>query len=482
MRKTSLRRVLPALTLMGVGLLVATSAASCSDDDGSSSKGGSSGVAGGGAGLPTGEVTSYTPDGCGYQVSMPEGVTALLGDDSGTGLPDHVHASFAGPTAETFAINWRTDDATKVSLMLHGTDEELVAAADGETTGVTLTRGHTARYEGLLGSPTRIHEAHACGLSPSTRYFYKVGGPGAWSPVYEIATGPAVGSTESFRFAVMGDARSGPDVFATLEEMLAADGAAFLMFTGDAVQTGANQDDWNTFFEAPGPTNTALSVKAGVPMMMSNGNHESLALNYLMQFALPQVVSDGESDTGKEWYSFDYGNAHFVVLNDTTASSEQIDAQTAFLEADLGAVDRTKTPWVFAMHHRPLYSCSNHGSDVDLRQAWQPKYDAFGVDVVFNGHDHNYERSHPMRGFDGTTTDGAIAAEGADGEPIDGSGTVYIVSGGAGAPSYGSDTCYHTRLSESVENYTSVAITDRTLSLRSYRLDGSLLDSFDYTK
>ncbi|MCA9622308.1 MAG: metallophosphoesterase family protein, partial [Myxococcales bacterium] len=396
-------------------------------------------------------------------------------------LPSHVHASFAGPTDSSFAVNWRSDEATLVSLMLLGSDEALVASAEGEAEGVVLTRGHTASYDGILGG-ARIHEAHACGLEPSTRYFYKVGGPGAWSPVYEVATGPVAASSESFRFAVLGDARQEPGLFATLQEMIATDGADFQVFTGDAVQTGVNQADWDALFEATGPSGSIEPILAGVPMMMSNGNHDALALNYLMQFALPQELSPGESGAGEEWYSFDYGNAHFVVLNDTTASSETIDAESAFLAEDLAAVDRDETPWVFAMHHRPLYSCSNHGSDVDIRQAWQPIYDSFGVDIVFNGHDHNYERSHPIRGFQSGSSDGAIAAAGPEGQPVDGSGTVYLVAGGAGAPLYGSGSCYHTRVSESVRNYTSVAISGRSLSLRTYRLDGSLLDSFDYTK
>ncbi|MCC6524523.1 MAG: metallophosphoesterase family protein [Polyangiaceae bacterium] len=459
-------------TCGAAGIALAASAAGCKSDDTTAGTGG----AGGGSTT----FGTYTPEGCGYAVTLPTGIEAALGDDVGTGAPAHVHVSYAGPTDSSFAVNWQTDQATTATTILYGTDEAAVTAATAATGSVLAQRGHTAVYTGLLGGPTRVHEAHVCGLAADTSYYYKVGGTGAWSPVYSVATGPIIGSTASYRIAVLGDSRDDPGVFASLEELLYAQGAELVMFTGDAVQMGVDQNLWSAFFEAPGANGSIASILAGVPLMVSNGNHEALAVNYLMQFAMPQASGNGSA--GKEWYSFDYANAHFVVLNDTTATPGLLDEQAAFLAADLAAVDRQTTPWVFAMHHRGLYSCSNHGSDLDLRDKWQPIYDQYAVDAVFNGHDHNYERSLPIRGFDPGTTDGTVAATGANGAPVASSGTVYVVAGGAGAPLYGSGTCYHTQVSESVRNYVLLEIAGTTLSWRAYRLDGTLLDSFDYTK
>ena len=436
---------------------------------------------GGGASFAT-----YTPTGCGYDVTAPEGTEVTLG---GTAVgdapaPDHVHVSFAGDPASTFAVNWRTDLGTTVTQLLYGADEAEVTAADGPGGGVSLQEGHTIRFTPLLGMSTRVHEVHVCGLAASSRTFYKVGAPGAWSAVYDVSTGPAKGAAELFRFAVTGDARNAPDVFAEIQAALFARGVDFELFSGDAVILGPNQPEWDMFFSATSGADAVEDVLARLPFMAANGNHDGLAVNYLVQFALPEELSTGER-APEEWYAFDYANAHFVVLNDTTASDDVISGdERDWLVADLSAVNRATTPWIFVMHHKPAYSCATaHGSDVALRSAWQPVFDQYAVDFVFNGHDHDYERSKPIRGFDTGSTNGSLAPAGPGGIPVAESGTVYVVAAGAGAPLYGVDLdCYHTELAESVRNYVIVEVEGRTVRFDAYRIDGTTLDSFEYTK
>jgi hypothetical protein len=102
---------------------------------------------------------------------------------------------------------------------------------------------------------------------------------------------------------------------------------------------------------------------------------------------------------------------------------------------------------------------------------------------VFNGHDHDYERSKPIRGFDADGMTGTIAEQGAMGIPVAASGTVYVVAAGSGAPLYGVDpTCYHTQITESVINYVIVQVDGLTMTYTAYRMDGSVIDQFEYTK
>jgi hypothetical protein len=440
-------------------------------------------------GAPT--TLSYTPAGCDYQVVTPASTQVREAAMGGTVLgatptPGFIHASWAGPTQTTFAINWRTDDDTTYSQLLYGIDRTAVEGADGATADVTLVEGHHVLFETLLEDLVRLHEAHVCGLSPSTVYYYKVGGPGTngWSEVFEIATGPTVGATEAFRFAVTGDSRNDSMIWAETQRAIETYDVDFQVFSGDAVVLGVNQPEWDGFFGHVEGDFSVVDVLAQIPLMPANGNHDGLALNYVLQFAVPQDPSTGERAEGEEWYSFDYGNAHFVVLNDTAGDTLVQGDQRDWLRRDLMAVDRGTTPWVFAVHHKPPYSCStNHGSDVSLRNAWQPLYDEFGVDVVFNGHDHDYERSLPIRGIREGTSDGVIAESGTQGQPVDGSGTVYVVAAGAGAPLYGvSDTCYHTHFTESTRNYLILEVEGTTLRYTAYRLDGTVLDEFTYTK
>lgn len=425
-------------------------------------------------------VTEYVPEGCEHTVRVAADVLEAGLDDGVVGFaaPDHVHVSWAGPSASSFTVNWRADRDTTATQMIYGTDEAAVTAADGAEGGASLAVGHHVLYGGVLDAePTRVHEVHVCGLSPSTTYFYKVGGPGAWSAVYDYATAPPVGSTEALTFAVTGDSRNNYDIWAEVQKMVAGHGVDFQLFGGDAVGFGTNQVEWNEFFEATSGDFTLQDTIARSAFMVVNGNHENLSVNFIAQFAMPQEQTDGEAATGKEWYAFDYGNVHVVALNDYPEASGVGEPQRSWLENDLANVDRDKTPWVFAVHHRSTYSCGgSHGSDLELRAAWQPIFDAHEVDIVFSGHDHLYERTLPVRA-------GEVAASDADGVPVAGSGTIYVVSAGAGADLYGADdSCVETFLTESTQNYVIVDVEDRTLRLNAYRLNGTVLDSFVYTK
>ena len=143
---------------------------------------------------------------------------------------------------------------------------------------------------------------------------------------------------------------------------------------------------------------------------------------------------------------------------------------------DLAAIDPSKIQWIFAVHHQPTYSSSQHGSNTNLRSLWGPVFDQYKVDIVFNGHDHDYERSKPMRG-------GQVASgSGANGAPVQQNGTVYVVAAGAGAPLYASGTNSFTQISESTRNYVVVDINGKKLTYTAKRLDGSTLDTFTIQK
>ncbi|MEZ4250874.1 MAG: fibronectin type III domain-containing protein [Polyangiales bacterium] len=446
------------------------------------------------AGIPT-MVFAYTPEGCGYEVSTPDVRGPARGGDEGAALPDHVHVGFGGDPQTSFAINWRSATDTTLSYVLFGTDEAAVTAADAAGEGVTQQRGHTFVMASTFDREgTRIHEVHVCGLTAGTTYWYKVGGPGAWSEVYDYATAPTQGTTDAWSFGVSGDSRNNVDnAWPLSQQRMMSHGIDLQVFSGDAVFIGALQTDWDEFFGATVDEFSISDLHARVPFMPSNGNHDALAVNYLSQFAVPQDVSDQERGQGEEWYSFDYGNAHFVILNDTVLDNGVLaGAQGRWLDDDLAAVDRTRTPWVFAVHHRPFYTCeSNHRPDLDLRTAWQPIFDRHEVDIVFTGHNHVYERSRPIRGLEGGV--GTIAASGTGGVPIiDGpgvgsgrpSGTIYLVAAGVGAPLYSVSTaCPFTFDARAEPNYGVVEIEDRTLTWTARNvLTDAVVDTFTYTK
>ena len=438
---------------------------------------------------------SYTPEGCGHTVTTPEVSDARMGEDvfGAAGSVDHVHVSFAGPADTTLAMNWRSDVDTLASSLLIGTDEAAVSAADDAATGVVRQEGHTMQYR-AGAQVTRLHEVHVCGLTAGTRYFYKVGGPGHWSEVFSVATSPTIGTTEPWSFAATGDSRGNEEnAWAIAQEHVLARGVDLQVFSGDAVALGNVQEQWNEEFF--GPSNGDFEVHdslAQIPLMMANGNHDLLATNYLAQFAVPQEQTESETADGEEWYSFDYGNAHFVFLNDTVFMPAVIaGAERTWLEADLRRADmnRANVPWIFVVHHKPLYTClSNHSPNIDLRSAWQPLFDQYHVDMVIAGHNHVYERSRPIYGLTGV--EGNVAAtEGSNYEPrVTGgvpSGTVYVVAAGVGAPLYrvGTDCPTATPAGQAVRNYMQIELEGRSLHARVFRaLDDVQIDEFSWVK
>jgi len=125
-------------------------------------------------------------------------------------------------------------------------------------------------------------------------------------------------------------------------------------------------------------------------------------------------------------------------------------------------------PWKLVMHHKPTYSsAANHGSDLTLRDQWGSVFDAQGVDLVLNGHDHDYERSNPMKA-------GAVVAAG--------QGTTYVVSGSAGAELYDNGHDFFTATSEKTENFLVLTIRTGSLGAKAYRADGTMIESFSLAK
>jgi hypothetical protein len=235
----------------------------------------------------------------------------------------------------------------------------------------------------------------------------------------------------------------------------------FLMFSGDAIPLGTDQNGWNQWFAASSNTMTQM------PYVFAHGNHEALSLNYLVQIAQPQT---GNAESDELYYSFEYGPMHIVVLNDSPAMGDiagvVAGTERTWLMNDLAAVNRTRTPWVIAFHHKGAFSSSNHTMDADtvaIRAAWPPVYAQGHVDVVFTGHDHNFEVTQPLLG------DGTVAPSGMP-------GTVYYTAAGAGADLYASGTSTWTRHSESVVNYLLVHVTEHSFQVTPYRLDGTVID------
>jgi len=187
----------------------------------------------------------------------------------------------------------------------------------------------------------------------------------------------------------------------------------------------------------------------------------------------------------EHWYNFEYGNAIFVVLNDIAGGvvyspisgqngdlmkSDSIDSfQKDFLNQSYDIYsDKT---WKFAAHHRPLYSETSdltHGGKFNQDLAsWRGVFDAKGVNMVFNGHDHFYQRSMPLR------NDMVVGNE---------QGTHYVVAAGAGATLYGTKDGSKVAYTAQAYHYTIVDVEDSDLYFKAKKTDGTVLDTMEIHK
>jgi hypothetical protein len=390
-------------------------------------------------------------DACGYDVVTVEGASAPLLGQARLGADPSAHALHLGLASDaktSIVISWETGDDTLASTVQYGKG----GATDQTLEGVTFV------YD-VPNLPTvRIHEAHLCGLSPDTQYSYRVGGLNTgggevWSEVASFRTAPSDPNQEVV-LLVLGDTRDGYTTWGnSLQQAFAIAQPDLILFSGDGVTLGPVQPEWDTWF-----ANAAPYLKQ-VPLISAHGNHDANAVNYYSQFALP-----GDEQN----FGLDYGPVHITVANDTPQDPSTVPGPIAqFLQQDLTAA--ADAPWRMVLHHRPLWSSSSgHGGDMQLRAQWGPIFDMARPDLVLNGHDHDYERTKPLRA-------GMVQSDPA-------AGTVYVVAGSAGAVLYDSGSDFYTEKSEKTNSFVIVHARKGLLKYDAYRPDGSALDSFMLAK
>ncbi|MBI4951118.1 MAG: metallophosphoesterase family protein, partial [Myxococcales bacterium] len=340
--------------------------------------------------------------------------------------PSHVRVSFVGPTHTTFGVTWNTTAAGQ-SLVEYGVSPGSYGPA---------VSGSSFVANGALGI---VHEVVLTGLAPSTTYYYRAGNPAdGWSNEYSFRTGPTPhAECGSFRFAYLGDNRPDPifgggENYAEILSQAMTHAPAFVLNGGDLVVDGDAIDQWQNYLTYND------DAAAFVPSLASLGNHDTGpgqgdGANYNQLFALPRSTGPNGSDT-EDYYFFRYGNAIFVALSTETYKDGQpaFAKQAAWLDEVL-----TQNParWKIVYLHKPIYthevwfSISHPPNEEGQNAALVPVFDAHHVDVVLASHNHWYERYAPSA----CATQGDPGSNDACpvGDPA--AGTVYYVSGGAGA-------------------------------------------------
>jgi len=185
---------------------------------------------------------------------------------------------------------------------------------------------------------------------------------------------------DSVRFAVIGDSGTGDQPqYQTAAEMAAAQRQVsfdFVLMLGDNIYGGKSPEDFKRKFEDP----YQPLLGAGVKFYASLGNHDQTNERLYKPFNMD----------GKRFYAFKRGNVEFFALDSNYMDAEQLD----WLAKQLGG---SRAVWKICYFHHPLYSDARaHGADTDLRKSIEPLFRQYGVNVVFAGHEHVYERLKPQ--------------------------------------------------------------------------------------
>lgn len=341
-------------------------------------------------------------------------------------------------TTNSIYIVWNTDKAAS----------SIVEYSEG--TATRLPQGAGRRR---VVSTTKVmrHIVKLTGLRAGTRYTYLIGSNGRRLQAGTFQTAKPAG--QPFSFAIWGDSGTGSTAQKQLAAQINRQRPDFLVHTGDLIYNRGEQSNYNRYF-----FDIYRSTLARVPFYGSLGNHDVGTANgqpFLDNFVLPRNGPPGQ--TPERNYSFDYGNAHFVVIDSNLNEANLRRDIVPWVERD---VHNSRALWKFAVFHHPPYSSGGHGDEPRTLRALTPLFRRLKFDAVFNGHNHVYERFHKI------------------------GGVVYIVTGAGGAGRYPRREHRATTavFNNSDWSFTRIDINGRTLHGRQITRAGKVIDDWKLQK
>jgi acid phosphatase type 7 len=243
---------------------------------------------------------------------------------------------------------------------------------------------------------------------------------------------------EPKKIVVYGDTRTHQDIHQRIVDTFMQLEPIAVFHTGDLVANGHNSQQWELF------NRVTADMRSKTEFYPALGNHEGNSKLYFDNFQLPN---------NERWYSVRKNNIHFIIL-DTNTSLKPDSEQYQWLIQDLKSIG-PDIKFTVGIFHHPPFSTGKHPQDVKgLRSTILPLFEQYGVDVVFSGHDHNYERSLY-------------------------NGIYYIVAGGGGAPLYKQKkSSPYSQVFFSTYHFCVLTIQDDRLNVEVLGEDMAVLDKF----
>ena len=404
-------------------------------------------------------------------------------------------------TSNSVVIKWRTNTSTE-SIVNYGTALGSLTLSETDT------------------SLKIDHEVTLTLLTPNTKYYFDIAdGDGVYlaedAQMY-IKTAPAIGTNQFVRAWILGDPgtanqdqRDVRDQYYSYvqNEATNPDLTDMMLFLGDnAYDDGTDSEYQAALFDIYGDM-----LKKSVAWS-TLGNHDGRSADsdsqtgiYYDIFTFPTNGEAGGLASGTEaYYSFDYANIHFIILESYETDRSVGGAMYNWAQSD---IQNTTQPWIVAIWHHPPYTKGSHDSDNtgdssgamrDMRENFSPMLESNGVDLILSGHSHSYERSYFLNGHydtSGTFNSGTmtVGANGSGDGKIDGTGAyikdaatpegaVYITAGSSGKVT-GTLTSHNAMYASLYQLGSCVLeVSNTTLNLKFIRETGAITDYFTIQK
>lgn len=329
---------------------------------------------------------------------------------------------------------------------------------------------------GFKAESSEVGTTHAVmltGLQPGTYYHYRVvDGIRPLSRMVRFHTNHSE-DDEDFTFLVFGDSGAGGSTMNKIGQRINSSEASLAIHTGDVIYPNGEEENYDSYFFYP-----YARFLSGNVLYPSFGNHDGATADgapYSANFYLP---ANNPSAT-ERYYSFDYAHAHFIAL-DTEQSTDPGSEQLAWLEQDLAASTKR---WKFVYFHKPPYSAGYLNldgarfdlADVSVRRNLSPLFELYGVDIVFSGHSHSYERTFPI-------SQDLTVDQFQDPDYVNPSGPIYIVTGGGGGTILGLDSSPFNATALPKHHFVEIALIGNELKGRVMEPRGLLIDEFSILK
>ena len=304
-----------------------------------------------------------------------------------------------------------------------------------------VTLGTTSDKMTKTSPVLRTEKTSFTGLQPATTYYFDTAGLDSAKGSFRT---PPLGRG-AFQFVVLGDTRTRHDIHRkVVEAVLKYSAPEFVIHTGDLVENGGSSSLWPIFFDIE---RDLLRKTAFFPSL---GNHERNSRQYYDFF-----------DATSSYYSFNWGAAHFAILNSDVSSLSASPAtreamwgeQVRWLEEDLERNQKADFRFVVA-HHPPFSAVARRQDGNQQMVALVPMFERLKVTAGFFGHDHNYQ--HYLK-----------------------NGIHYFITGGGGAPLYdvAKPPADITQKVVSVENFLVVKVDGTALEIDALGIDGKPIES-----